>query len=120
MPAVKNVGEPCAGEPHARFEVAAGGNQASRASTCRAAGRLSPTLLTGTRWLSAPMLDAYHTVDTATIALWLGHESEQTTQIYLHADLTVKQRAIDRTTPPGTKPGRYRPTDPLLAFLEDL
>ena len=37
MPAVKNVGEPCAGEPHARFEVAAGGNQASRASTCRAA-----------------------------------------------------------------------------------
>jgi hypothetical protein len=45
MPAVKNVGEPCAGEPHARFEVAAGGNQASRASTCRTAGRLSPTLL---------------------------------------------------------------------------
>jgi hypothetical protein len=37
MPAVKNVGEPCAGEPHARFEVAAGGNQASRASTCRTA-----------------------------------------------------------------------------------
>jgi hypothetical protein len=37
MPTVKNVGEPCAGEPHARFEVAAGGNQASRASTCRAA-----------------------------------------------------------------------------------
>ena len=47
MPAVKNVGEPCAAEPHARFEVAAGGNQASRASMCRAAGRLSPTLLTG-------------------------------------------------------------------------
>jgi len=36
MPAVKNVGEPCAGEPHARFEVAAGGNQTSRASTRRA------------------------------------------------------------------------------------
>jgi site-specific recombinase XerD len=59
-------------------------------------------------------------VDTATIALWLGHERDQTTQTYLHADLTVKQRAIDRTTPPGTKPGRYRPADPLLAFLEDL
>jgi hypothetical protein len=44
MPTVKNVGEPCAREPHARFEVAAGGNQASRASMCRAAGRLSPTL----------------------------------------------------------------------------
>jgi integrase len=59
-------------------------------------------------------------VDTATIALWLGHESEQTTQIYLHADLTVKQRAIALTAPPGTKPGRYRPPDPLLAFLESL
>jgi integrase/recombinase XerD len=59
-------------------------------------------------------------VDTTTIALWLGHESDQTTQIYLHADLTLKQRAIDRTTPPGTKPGRYQPPDPLLAFLENL
>ena len=59
-------------------------------------------------------------VDTATIALWLGHESDQTTQIYLHADLALKQRAIDRTAPPGTKPGRYQPPDPLLAFLENL
>ena len=47
MPAVKNVGEPCAGEPHARFEVAAGGNQASRASTCRAA-QAPPADPTGT------------------------------------------------------------------------
>jgi site-specific recombinase XerD len=59
-------------------------------------------------------------IDTATIALWLGHESDQTTHIYLHADLTIKQRAIDRTAPPGTKPGRYRPPDSLLAFLESL
>jgi integrase len=59
-------------------------------------------------------------VDTATIALWLGHESDQTTQVYLHADLDLKQRAISRTAPPGTKPGRYRPPDPLLAFLESL
>lgn len=59
-------------------------------------------------------------IDTATIALWLGHESDQTTQVYLHADLTIKQRAIDRTAPPGTKPGRYRPPDALLAFLESL
>ena len=59
-------------------------------------------------------------IDTATIAIWLGHESDQTTQIYLQSDLTLKQRAIDRTTPPGTKPGRYRPPDPLLAFLENL
>jgi integrase len=59
-------------------------------------------------------------VDTAVIALWLGHESVETTQIYVHADLTLKERALDRTTPIGMKPGRYRPTDQLLAFLESL
>jgi len=59
-------------------------------------------------------------VDTAVIALWLGHESIETTQIYVHADLTLKERALDRTTPIGTKPGRYRPPDQLLAFLESL
>ncbi len=59
-------------------------------------------------------------VDTAVIALWLGHESVETTQIYVHADLTLKKRALDRTTPIGTKPGRYRPPDQLLAFLEGL
>lgn len=57
-------------------------------------------------------------VDIATIALWLGHESIETTGIYLHADMTLKQRAIDRTTPIGGKPGRYRPPDELIAFLE--
>lgn len=59
-------------------------------------------------------------VDTAVIALWLGHESVETTQIYVHADLTLKERALDRTTPIGTKPGRYQPPDQLLAFLESL
>ena len=59
-------------------------------------------------------------VDITVIALWLGHESIETTQIYLHADLSIKQRAIARTTPTGTRPGRYRPPDPLLAFLETL
>ena len=57
-------------------------------------------------------------VDIATIALWLGHESIETTGIYLHADMTLKQRAIDRTTPIGGKPGRYQPPDDLIAFLE--
>jgi integrase/recombinase XerD len=59
-------------------------------------------------------------VDTSVIALWLGHEGVETTQIYLHADLTLKERALARTTPPQTPPGRYRPPDALLAFLESL
>ena len=59
-------------------------------------------------------------VDTTVIALWLGHEHVQTTQIYLHGDLTIKERALARTAPPNTKPGRYQPPDKLLAFLEAL
>ena len=59
-------------------------------------------------------------VDTSVIALWLGHESTEATQIYLHADMAIKERALARTTPPGVKPGRYRPADMLLAFLERL
>ncbi len=59
-------------------------------------------------------------VDITVIALWLGHESTQTTQIYLHADLALKERALARTAPPNTPPGRYRPPDQLLAFLEAL
>jgi len=59
-------------------------------------------------------------VDIAVIALLLGHEQIETTQIYLHADMTIKQRALDRTTPPKTRPGRYRPTDSILKFLDSL
>ena len=59
-------------------------------------------------------------VDTSVIALWLGHEHVQTTQIYLHGDLSIKERALARTVSPGTAPGRYRPPDALLAFLESL
>jgi site-specific recombinase XerD len=57
-------------------------------------------------------------VDTSVIALWLGHEQVETTQIYLHADLAIKERALARTAPADAKPGRYRPPDQLLAFLE--
>ena len=59
-------------------------------------------------------------ISTTVIALWLGHEQESTTRGYLHGDLRLKQRAIDRTTPPNTRPGRYRATDTLLAFLDNL
>lgn len=58
--------------------------------------------------------------DITVIALWLGHEQITTTQIYLHADMTHKQQAIDRTKPISAKPGRYKPSDTLLAFLEAL
>jgi site-specific recombinase XerD len=59
-------------------------------------------------------------VERSTIALWLGHESVETTQIYLDADLAMKQAILDRTTPPEGRPGRYRPDDRLLAFLKGL
>jgi len=59
-------------------------------------------------------------VDSTVIALWLGHESVEATQIYLHADMAIKERALARTTPPNSTPGRYRPPDTLLAFLEAL
>jgi integrase/recombinase XerD len=61
-----------------------------------------------------------HGVDTTVIALWLGHATTKTTQIYLHSDLAMKQRALARTARPNTKPGRYRPPDALVTFLEGL
>ena len=59
-------------------------------------------------------------VDRSVIALWLGHESVETTQIYLEATLAMKEQALARTTPPQGKPGRYRPGDQLLSFLNSL
>jgi integrase len=59
-------------------------------------------------------------VDVAVIALWLGHADSRSTTAYLHADMTIKERALARTTPPTGKPGRYQPPDNLLAFLESL
>jgi len=59
-------------------------------------------------------------VDVTVIALWLGHEQVSTTNIYLHADMTQKERAIARVTPPATRPGRYLATDSVLTFLDTL
>ena len=78
--------------------------------------KVTPHLLRHT----AAMELLQHGVDRSVIALWLGHESVETTQMYLHADLRLKEQALSRTTPVGVRPGRYRPDDGLLAFLEAL
>lgn len=59
-------------------------------------------------------------VDTSVIALWLGHQNATTTHIYLHADMTIKERALARVPAANTTPGRYRPGDDLIDFLERL
>jgi len=78
--------------------------------------RVSPHVLRHT----AAMDLLQHGVDRSVIVLWLGHESVETTQMYLHADMRMKEEALSRTAPLGVKPGRYRPEDKLLAFLESL
>lgn len=78
--------------------------------------RITPHTL---RHTNAMLLRAEN-VDIHTIALWLGHESIKSTEVYLHADNKLKQQAIDRTTPTGTPPGRYRPPDKLISFLNGL
>jgi site-specific recombinase XerD len=69
---------------------------------------------------AAAMALLHHGVDLTVIALWLGHESTETTQIYLHADMQLKERALAHASSSGLAPDRFRPPDPLLAFLESL
>ena len=69
---------------------------------------------------SAAMELLQNGVDRSVIALWLGHESMETTQIYLHADLELKEKALAKAAPFDVKIRRYRPDDKLLAFLKGL
>jgi integrase/recombinase XerD len=120
------------GEPHEPlFPTRRGGSLTSRAFAVlldkhtATAAQACPSLQTKRvtphtlRHTNAMLLRA-EKVDIYTIALWLGHESTKSTEIYLHADNKLKQQAIDRTAPTGTPPGRYKPPDRLLAFLERL
>ena len=67
------------------------------------------------------LVTSFHAgVDTSVIALWLGHAGVRSTDTYVHADMTIKERALALTTPATARPGRYRPSDKVLAFLESL
>jgi integrase/recombinase XerD len=120
------------GEPHQPlFPTRRGGPLTTRAFELRldkhitTATRTCPTLSTKRitphtlRHTNAMLLRAEN-VDIYTIALWLGHATVKSTERYLHADNKLKQDAIERAAPIGTRPGRYRPPDTLLAFLDGL
>lgn len=78
--------------------------------------RISPHVLRH----STAMNLLHHGVDRTVIALWLGHERVETTQVYLHANIKLKEKILEMTTPPNIRPGRYRPSDSLILFLESL
>ena len=110
----------CQGRPLSRHTVGllVGKHTQTAAANCPSLNtkRVTPHVLRHT----AAMLWRAKGVDIATIALLLGHQSTQTTHIYEHTDPALKENAIARTAPLGIKPGRYRPSDTLLAFLEGL
>jgi site-specific recombinase XerD len=89
---------------------------ASKSCPSLAGKRVSPHVLRH----STAMELLHHGVDQTVIALWLGHENIETTQVYVHADLRLKEKALARITATAANPGRYRPDDKLLAFLESL
>ena len=89
---------------------------AARACPSIGAKRVTPHTLRH----STAMDLLHHGVDPAVIALWLGHENIETTQIYIHADMRLKEKALARVATPATPSSRYRPDDQLLAFLEGL
>ena len=95
------------------------------AKHCRTASKICPTLrekrvTPHSLRHGAAMTLLHQGIGCTVIALWLGHESVETTQIYLHADLRIKEKAMEQTRPIGVKPGRFKPDDTLLGFLRSL
>ena len=88
------------------------------AAACRSLAEKDVTVHTLRHTAAMRLLHAG--VDTTVIALWLGHEQIATTNIYLHADMTMKENAIAKITPQRAESGRYQPPDPVLAFLTSL
>src|SRR5215217_4264319 len=93
---------------------------AARPPAISPSSRRRPTLRSCTRTQNHESRVLQAGVDTSVIALWLGHADVRSTQPYLHADLTIKEKALALLTPATVTPGRYKPPDALLAFLEDL
>ena len=91
---------------------------ATAAATCPSIGAKKVTPHTLRHTAAMALMTAG--VDTSVIALWLGHQSPMTTQIYLHADMATKEKALAKVTSPKTAPGRYKPDDALITFLEHL
>jgi integrase/recombinase XerD len=89
---------------------------AAQACPSLAGKKLTAHVLRHSRAMSLKRAGADRTV----IALWLGHEDIAYTEVYIHADLELKERALARTKPPDAPEGRYQPPDPLLAYLESL
>jgi integrase/recombinase XerD len=89
---------------------------ASKACASLMGKRVSPHVLRH----STAMELLQNGVDRSVIALWLGHESVETTQVYMHADMRLKEKALARVASTSSRPGRYRPDDALLSFLESL
>ena len=91
---------------------------ATAAATCASLATKHVTMHTMRHTAAMRLLQAG--VDVAVIALWLGHQNTASTDVYLHADMTIKQAAIDRTRQPHVTPGTYAPPDDILNFLASL
>jgi integrase/recombinase XerD len=108
------------GQPLSRDTVAARISKYRKTAAAACPTLLGKTISPHTLRHSNAMALHQAGVDIAVLALWLGHSSTKSTDIYIHADIESKEQALAHTAPPDVTPGRYKPPDPLLAFLESL